>query len=177
MSRTGPRGFTLIELMISVGIVGMLSSVALPNYQRATLRARAAERETIMDALSRAVNDVVLQQQRVPGTDCVPDEPCAIAGVPNPPGPPGTTKRKFDWTLPTWKDLPMVVSGDSYYSYSFAAVDAKGDGKDVTLTVQAVGDLDGDGASTLKVLHFAGVGYSFNLVSEDPPRGTDEGTF
>ncbi len=42
------RGFTLIELMIVVSIVGMLSTVALPVYRRATLRVRTAERGTIL---------------------------------------------------------------------------------------------------------------------------------
>jgi type IV pilus assembly protein PilA len=177
MIRKHPRGFTLVELMISVGIVGMLSSVAIPNYQRATLRARAAERETILESLSRAVNDVVMQQQRIPGNTCTVGSPCSFTGGANPPPPLSTTKRKFNWTLPGWKDLPMVVAGDSYYSYSFAAIDANGDGKDVTLTVWAEGDLDGDGAPTHKALIFAGVGYAFNLVDEQPPRGTDEGTF
>ena len=42
----GTRGFTLIEVMMVVAIMGLLSSVALPQYQRAVLRARSAERDT-----------------------------------------------------------------------------------------------------------------------------------
>ena len=36
-------GFTLIELMVSVGIVGVLASVAVPNYNRYTAKARQTE--------------------------------------------------------------------------------------------------------------------------------------
>jgi type IV pilus assembly protein PilA len=169
------RGFTLIELMVSVAIVGLLSSVALPQYTRATLRARAAERETVMESLSRAVNDIVMAQQRVPGPACVSGNPCTMSAVANPPGTPGTSKRKFDWTLAVWRELPMVVDGDAYYSYSFVATDATGDGKDVTLSIVGQGDLDGDGITNVKTMTFTGIGYSFKLTSEVPARGQENG--
>ena len=40
---TNQSGFTLIELMVSVGIVGILASVAVPNYNRYTAKARQTE--------------------------------------------------------------------------------------------------------------------------------------
>lgn len=38
-----PRGFTLIELMITITIVGILASIAIPAYQDYTRRARYSE--------------------------------------------------------------------------------------------------------------------------------------
>lgn len=166
-TRRSARGFTLIELMISVAILGVLSSVALPEFQRATLRARAAERATIMESMTRAVNDVITQQQGIPGG--------AWTGVVNPPGAPTSAKRRFDWTSAGWSQLPLFVEGDAYYSYSFVALDVAGDGKNVTLSVIGEGDLDADGVHSIRQDAFVGVGYSFapdpdptHWVREDP---------
>jgi prepilin-type N-terminal cleavage/methylation domain-containing protein len=51
------KGFTLIELMIVVAIVGMLAAVAIPAYLDHTVKAKLAEVSTAMDALAQAASE------------------------------------------------------------------------------------------------------------------------
>ena len=55
MKRQMQKGFTLIELMIVVAIIGILAAVALPAYQDYTVRARVSEGLSLASAAKTSV--------------------------------------------------------------------------------------------------------------------------
>ncbi|MET0195303.1 MAG: pilin, partial [Hyphomicrobiaceae bacterium] len=57
IARNVQKGFTLIELMIVVAIIGILAAVALPAYQDYTIRARVTEGLVLGSSLKNVVAD------------------------------------------------------------------------------------------------------------------------
>ncbi len=65
------QGFTLIELMIVVAIIGILAAIAIPAYQDYTIRAQVSEGMTLAAAAKTAVSESFSDKGEAPATRVV----------------------------------------------------------------------------------------------------------
>jgi len=63
------QGFTLIELMIVVAIIGILAAIAIPAYQDYTIRAQVSEGMSLASGVRTAVSEFFQATGRWPATN------------------------------------------------------------------------------------------------------------
>lgn len=177
------RGFTLIELMVVVAIIGLLASIAMPELQRMTIRSKTAERRVVVMTIRRAITDWVMTN------DGLPKGKTELVGPADPVGTAGSVKRVPDFSVPDWNYVigasgQREIEGALYYSYTFWLRPAAGTTGSFDLTVTAIGDLDGDSNPSVRMAtwHLAnGTSTSDPILDQVPSRWldqeVDDGTF
>jgi type IV pilus assembly protein PilA len=128
--RDGSAGFTLIELMIVVAIIGLLASIAIPNFIRFQLRSKASEGKVSLGAIRSAQESHFAEYNTY------------VQAAANPAAVPGKSRASWtpsvDFTLLGW-----APEGDVFFQYGVATGPAGGPPYD-HYTAEAVSDIDDD---------------------------------
>ena len=115
------KGFTLIELMIVIAIVGILAAVAIPAYKDHMIRARVTEGLNLADIAKLAVSEATTASSALPKTQ-------AITGYTSP--------------APTPNVASVTIADDGTADITITYTKAAGDGTLIlTPKLQENGDL------------------------------------
>jgi len=123
-----PSGFSLTEIMIVVGLIGVLAATALPTFRKYQLRAKSGEVKTNIAGIQLAEDAYFGEFGVYLATD---PEPAIV---------PGSIAAPFDASDTPFDSLGFSPEGYVMFSYGVAvSTDLRG------YTIDAAADIDGDG--------------------------------
>ena len=165
LDRIRAKGFTLIELMIVVAIIGILAAVAIPAFMKYIRRSKTTEAAmNVRKLYDSSVAYFESEHTDSSGTTLSKQFPTAAGPAPTATccGQPGG-KCKPDntlWTASTWASLNFSVDDPFYYQYQYLS---GGTDTASTFKADAYGDLNCDTIlSTFERL--GSVDASFNVT-------------
>jgi prepilin-type N-terminal cleavage/methylation domain-containing protein len=137
-SASHARGFTLIELMVVVAIIGALASIAIPKFLDYMKRGKRTEAEVHLVAIAKAADAAYMENAEypqiavalTPAQSCCqqPGHKCAVAAN--------------EWNgVPAWDELGFEMTQPFRFQYSYVSALSS------EYEARAVGDLDCDGST------------------------------
>ncbi len=178
------KGFTLIELMIVVAIIGILAAIAIPNFLRYQLRSKFAELKTNVEAIYKS-EESLRQSERV---ICAGAAPSQFAGFTSIPATIPSSARTI-WAatdLVNASTLDWVVQGGTYGVYAALVADpplaggaascaagaigpAGQGGLGQALSIGASSDIDGDTVGSMVASFTPSITASTGAVNVNAP--------
>ncbi|QTA81911.1 Prepilin-type domain-containing protein [Desulfonema limicola] len=132
----GKKGFTLIELMIVVAIIGILAAIAIPNFLQYQKKAKTGEAKTNLGGIKTSTISYQAEEDFFRTCTAWP----ALGSV-------GPAKQAWGTGEVGFNDIGWEPAGNVYYVYGvtpYADADGNIQGE---FAIGAVGDVDGDGTN------------------------------
>jgi type IV pilus assembly protein PilA len=123
-------GFTLIELMIVVAIIGVLAAIAVPTYQGFVKRAELTETATKLGSFVKAFEIAKQVNGEYPGDTSVPALPQAV----------GLNINESLWTATTLLGGNWNWEGPDNYSYAGISIQGATAEEDIIAQLDAIMD-------------------------------------